>query len=57
MNRGGNEGFYEIVHSLNIVNIFFEPSSSLRSTAPIESIDIANKIESQISSLSKNVDD
>ena len=56
MNRGGNEGFYEIVHSLNIVNIFFEPSS-LRSTAPIESIDIANKIESQISSLSKNVDD
>ena len=46
-----------LAHSLNIVNIFLKPSSSLWSTAPIESIDIANTIPFQISSLSKNVDD
>ena len=57
MNREGNEGFCGIAHSLNIVNIFLQPSSSSRSTAPIESIDIDNKIASPISSLFKCIDD
>ena len=46
-----------LVHSLNIVNVVLNYSSSPRSTVPIESIDIDSKIASQISSLSKNVDD
>ena len=45
-----------LARSLNIVNVVLKPSSSPRSTAPIESIDIGNKIASQISSLSKSVD-
>ena len=44
-------------HSLNIVNVVLKSSSSPRSTAPFESIDISNKIASQISSLSKSIDD
>ena len=40
--------------SLNIVNVVIKPPSSPRSTAPIKSINIDNKIASQISSLSKS---
>ena len=46
-----------LARSLNIVNVVLKPSSSPRSTAPIESIAIDNKIASQISSLSKSVYD
>ena len=46
-----------LVHSLNIVNVVLNYSSSPQSTVPIESIDIDSKIASRISSLSKNVDD
>ena len=42
--------------SLNIVIVVLK-SSSPRSTAPVESIDINNKIASQISSLCKSLDD
>ena len=42
-----------LAHSLNMVNVILKPSSSSRSTAPIESIDIGNKIASRISSLSR----